>query len=305
MKRCTVIYNPKSGKGIKDKKLEQIEKILLNNNYKATFIKSEYPSHIKDIVEKLEYTDLLMSIGGDGTFNEVINGNLNRHSQLLVAHIPVGTTNDLGTMYGYKKSIVKNLKMVLKGEVKEMDLCSVGKDIFTYSFGIGQFTDISYNTSKKSKKRLGYMAYLINGVKELIELKHPLYNIKLQIDNKFYSETCSLILISNSNTIAGIKNFYKDIKLDDSEFEILVCNLTDRKRIIKSLASLTTKDVTSLYGFKTFKAKYLKIWFDNNGNKSWTLDGEEYKSRSKTYEIKIDKKIKVLIPKNNIKKLFV
>ncbi len=304
MKRCTVIFNPKSGKGISEKNLKKIKKILYDNNYEPTIIKSEYQGHIKQIIEKLEYTDLVISIGGDGTFNEIVSGNLKRHNELLISHLPVGTANDIGSMYGYKKTILTNLKMLLKGKIKNIDICSINGNVFTYSAGFGKFTDISYNTPRKLKKRLGYSAYLINALKELTVSKTKLYNLKIMIDNKVYNEKCSLILISNSNRIGGIKDFYKTVKLDDGEFEILICNLIDKRKILNSLVLLMTKDATSVPGFKVYKAKYMKIWFEDERKKTFTIDGEKYQDNRKDYEIKVLKKSKILIPKKNINKLF-
>ena len=35
--------------------------------------------------------DLVISGGGDGTFNEIVSGNLRREKQIPLSHIPVGT----------------------------------------------------------------------------------------------------------------------------------------------------------------------------------------------------------------------
>ena len=55
-----------------------------------------------------------MSFGGDGTFNEVMTGNFQRKEKLLLTHIPVGTTNDIGAMLGYSKNILDNVKKIIK-----------------------------------------------------------------------------------------------------------------------------------------------------------------------------------------------
>ena len=90
--------------------------------YSPTFIGTQYHGHAKEIVSHLGYVDLVISMGGDGTFNEVVYGNIQRKRRLILAHIPVGTTNDVGTMFGYGKDIEENLKLCLSGEVKEIDI---------------------------------------------------------------------------------------------------------------------------------------------------------------------------------------
>ena len=102
MKNCVVIYNPNSGHIFKSKYLKEYKNILIKHKYNPKFIGTEYAGHAKEIVSHLDnHIDLVISMGGDGTFNEVMTGNLQRNHPLILAHIPVGTTNDVGVMFGY------------------------------------------------------------------------------------------------------------------------------------------------------------------------------------------------------------
>ena len=114
MKECILIYNPNSGHKEVKKYLTEIENILNKKKYNVTIYKTEYKGHATEIVEHMPNVDLVMSFGGDGTFNEVVYGNIQRKRRLILAHIPVGTTNDVGTMFGYGKNIEENLKLCLK-----------------------------------------------------------------------------------------------------------------------------------------------------------------------------------------------
>ena len=108
MKKCVVIYNSHSG--IKKYDIENVEAdfnpILIKYGYTASYFKSKYKGSVTDIVQSLDNDiDLVISIGGDGTFNESMVGNFNREHKLVLAHLPTGTTNDVGKMYGYGKYI--------------------------------------------------------------------------------------------------------------------------------------------------------------------------------------------------------
>ena len=94
-------------------------------------------------------------MGGDGTFNEVMDGNLKRQNRLILSHIPVGTTNDVGVMFGYGKNIKQNLKYLLNGVVKGIDVCLINNKPFVYVAGFGKFMQISYDTPRELKKKLG------------------------------------------------------------------------------------------------------------------------------------------------------
>lgn len=303
MKNCTVIYNPNSGKGIKEKELLKFSKILNDYGYNSNIIKTEYKGHAKEIVKSLKDTDLVISIGGDGTFNESMTGNFERKKRLLISHIPVGTANDIGAMYGYGKKLVKNLKLLLNGTIKNIDICTINGKPFTYSAGYGKFINISYDTPRNLKRKYGYFAYLIEGLKDF---RGPtkLYDITYKVNEKTISGKFSFILVSNANRIAGVQNFYKDVKLDDNTFEVLLCDLTAKKDIAKSLYYLTTSDITKAPGFYFYKTDKLQIKFDSVQKKGWTLDGEEYLENTDTFDIKIVRNVQILLPKKNIKKLF-
>ena len=105
MKKCLIIYNPHSGKKQIKKYLPEIEQILNKKDYEVEIIATKYKGHATEILETAPNVDLVMSFGGDGTFNEVMAGNIKRKEQLLLTHIPVGTTNDIGAMLGYTKNI--------------------------------------------------------------------------------------------------------------------------------------------------------------------------------------------------------
>ena len=163
MKKCVVIYNPNSGKKNKSNFIDKFKQILNANNYNVDFICSKYQGNIVEIVSSLEDNiDLVISLGGDGTFNESMRGNFKRNKRLVLAHIPVGTTNDVGKMFGYGKNIINNLNLLMSGKVVNIDICTIDNEPFVYVAGFGKFMNIPYETSRSSKKKIGYLAYLVN-----------------------------------------------------------------------------------------------------------------------------------------------
>lgn len=303
MKSCVVIYNPNSGKGIYLKKIDKMKEVLLFYGYIGTFFKTEYKGHATKIVEEIDNADLVISIGGDGTFNEAMTGNLKRKKRLLLAHLPVGTTNDIGAMYGYSKNLIRNLRLLLTGKVKKIDICTINNKPFTYSAGFGKFVNISYDTPRELKKKYGYLAYLIEALKDF-NGPTKLYNMTYKVDDKIINGNFSFILISNANRIAGIENFYKDIKLDDNKFEILMCDSTAKKDIAKGLYYLKTSDITKAPGFYFYKTNKFSITI-NSDNVTWSLDGEKFNDKNNHFEIEIVKNVEIMLPKKNIRKLFI
>ena len=304
MKTCALICNKESSKGITKKELDKIIEVIKKYNYEPTLYITEKQEDAKNIVLNLESSDLVLSIGGDGTFNEVLSGNYLREKKLLLSHIPLGTTNDIGNMLGLGKNIIKNVENILNGEIKQIDIGLINNQPFMYVAGFGKFINVPYETSRKLKKTFGYLAYLINGCKEFFQ-KTKLYELEYNIDGKTYKGLYSLILISNANRIAGFNKIYKDVKLNDNKLEILFCNINKRKDLTKSIMIMMKSGITNVPGLYCHKADSVVIKFKDNPKLHWTIDGEKYKEEVKEYKISVDENINMLLPKKNLKELFI
>ena len=104
MKKCIIIMNPESGKVKSLSTKNEFYDVLRKHGYDAEIRYTKGPKDATRIVEELEDdVDLVISAGGDGTLNEVVTGNLRRNKKLVLANLPMGTTNDVANMYGYTK----------------------------------------------------------------------------------------------------------------------------------------------------------------------------------------------------------
>lgn len=304
MKTCILICNLESGKGIKENELQNIIKTIEKHNYEVTLKITEKSGDAKEYVKNIKSADLVLSIGGDGTFNEIISGNYQRKKRLLLSHIPVGTTNDIGNMLGLGKNIIKNIDNILNGEIKQVDIGLINKQPFMYVAGFGKFINVPYETSRNLKKKFGHFAYIINGIKEFFN-KTKLYELEYTIENTTYRGLYTLILISNANRIAGFNNIYKNVKLDDSKFEIMFCNITKKQTLVKSILIMLKSDITNVPGIYCHTTDNLTIKFKEAPKLNWTIDGERLDSDKKEFKIEIDKETYMLIPKKNINNLFI
>ncbi len=305
MKKCALIINPNSGKDLSEDYILDYQEILKKHDYETIVYFTARGKHATEIISNLDNNiDLVVSVGGDGTFNEVVTGNLKRKEPFLLAHIPLGTTNDIGAMFGYGSDVLENLKLALEGTVKNIDICTINKKPFVYVAGFGKFMNVPYETPRTLKSRYGHLAYVIEGLKNFI-VPTELYDLSYKIGDKVYNGQYSFMLISNANRIAGINNFYKDVKLDDDQFEVILCNLTKKADIVKSLYMIATSNITEAKGFEFYRLNELEIKFNEIPENAWCIDGERLDDETTTYKIEIVKDFSILMPKKNIKKLFV
>lgn len=307
MKNVLVISNPYSGKEVMNDNIEEMKKILLSNYYDPIFIKTEHRGHAIDIVQNIDGVDLIISDGGDGTLHEVVQGNLKREKPICIGHLPTGTTNDFGNSLGYEKDKLKALKQVLEGEEKYVDFFSINNIPFVYVVGAGQFLNIPYTTTKEKKNKYGHMAYLADGVKAWAKGTKK-YALKYEIDGKEVETEASIVLVANSKRTAGFNFFKEDIvKMDDGLFEFVITDASTRLELFNAASKLVVGGVTKIDRAKVIQTDNLKIKFYEPLLHNWCIDGEEFEEENKAreYEFKQCNKVKMLLPKKNLDKLFI
>lgn len=304
MKKCVIIMNPESGKKKKIKTYQDFYDILRKYGYDTEIIFTKAKGDAKNIIQALdEKTSLVISGGGDGTLNEIVSGNVLRRKKLTIAPLPMGSTNDVGNMYGLNKSVLENLEILLQGEAKNVDVCYIDKTPFIYVACLGDYIDMAYATPRNLKRRYGKIAYIMYGFKQLRN-KINRYNIKYKVDGEENEGTYSFIFISNSSRIAGQPDVYYDVKLDDNMFEVALADIKTKKDMLRILVLISTIDVKDVPGITYYQTNNFEIEFLTGPKTSWCIDGEEYKSTSKKFKFHVEQNMKMLVPKENITKLF-
>ncbi len=296
--------NPESGKKKKIKSYQDFYDILRKYGYDTEIIFTKAKGDAENIVQSLDRNvDLVISGGGDGTLNEIVTGNMKREKKLIIAPLPLGSTNDVGNMYGLDKSIFENLEIILQGKAKNVDICFINDTPFVYVACFGDYIDLAYATPRSLKKRYGKIAYILYGIKQLRN-KINSYDIKYRVDGVEYEGTYSFIFISNSSRIAGQPDVYYDVKLNDNMFEVALANIKTKKEMLKMLVLASTMDVKDIPNIRYFQTDHFEIDFLNAPKTSWCIDGEEYKATQMSYVFRVEQSMKMLVPKENIKKLF-
>ena len=300
-KTCLIIYNPRSGKGKVKEKIDIYKEILKDNNYEVDIVATKGVGYATEAVVTADYHDIVFSVGGDGTLNEVVRGNFMRNKKMTICPLPSGTCNDVATMLGYGSDPHKNMELVLDGEVHSMDIGTLNDTPFVYVVGMGKFMNIPYETKSSDKRRAGYLAYVKDGVKEALD-KLKRYKTEVEIDGNKMDGYYSLIMISNSDHVAGVRRFHKNVCLDDGELEVLLCKAQTKTKFIKNFLQLflgrNTDEIISL------KARDIKIRLIDKPSKKWCIDGEKYEYNGDTFHIKANKKMNILAPKASVDKLF-
>ena len=304
MKKCVIIMNKQSGKKKKITTYQGFYDILRNYGYETDIIFTKAKGDAEKIIQGLDKSvDLVLSAGGDGTLNEIVSGNLQREKPLTVAPLPMGSTNDVGNMYGLDRGIYENLEAILKGKAKKVDVCYINETPFVYVACLGDYIDMAYATPRSLKEKYGKIAYIIFGAKQILKKLHH-YDIRFKVDGKEYEGTYSFIFISNSSRIAGMPDIYYDVKLDDKMFEVALANPKNKGELVKLFALINTMDVKDIAEITYFQTNNFEIEFLDKPKTSWCIDGEEYIENTNTFRFKVEQNMKMRVPKTNMNRLF-
>ena len=304
MKKCVIIMNPESGKKKKITTYHEFYDILRKYGYETEILLTKKRGDAEKLIQGIDDSiDLVLSAGGDGTLNEVVTGNTKRTKPLTIAPLPMGSTNDVGNMYGLDKSVYENLESILKGKEKKVDVCYINNKPFIYVACLGDYIDLAYSTPRRLKKRYGKVAYILYGVRQIFN-KISNYKIRYKVDGKKYHGTYSFIFITNASRVAGQPDIYYDVKLDDNMFEVALAKVKNKTDMIKMLVLLSTMDLKDIPGITYYQTDNFELEFIDKPKKSWCLDGEELKSTTKKYVFRVEQNMKMRVPKENISKLF-
>jgi YegS/Rv2252/BmrU family lipid kinase len=299
-----MILNPQSGKKKKIKTYEEFYDIFRKYDYDAEIILTKSKGDAENIIQALpDDIDLVISAGGDGTLNEIVTGNMKRLKKLVIAPLPMGSTNDVGTMYGLTNSTYNNLEKLLQGTVKKIDICYINDKPFVYVACIGDYIDMAYATPRSLKEKYGSIAYLLYGIKKF-RTKVNTHHIKYKVNNQEYEGDYAYIFISNSSRIAGQPDVYYDVKLNDNMFEVALANVKNLRELSKLIVLISSVDVKTIPNVTYYRTNHFELEFPSSTEKSWCLDGEEYKTTDNKFIFDVEQSMKMLVPAESVQELF-
>ncbi len=299
VKKCTLIYNPMSGKQDFVNKADYVVKRLEKAGYvvdaRPTCCQSEAVELAREASHNM--VDLLVIAGGDGTFNECVNGLMKSHYRPTIGYIPAGTCCDIGNTLGLSKDVKIAVDTILTESSVKMDVVRSNDRYFCYVSGNGAYIDISYVTDSKLKRKIGYLAYLVKGAEELFTI--PKIRMRVKHDNGEFKGKFSLILLINSKRVAGINMIYKPT-LDDGEINVVLYRyLLPFNNIIYFVSFFLPFWSTPLV--KRFKTSRLKIM--TSSKSKWNVDGES--GGVGNQEIEVQKQaIRIIVPSKIQKRYF-
>ena len=249
-KQATIIYNPMSGRaGRRAESVARMISLLGERGIDAEARATTEPEDGTRLAREATGSgaDIIVSYGGDGTLNEVIQGMAGSHTALAVW--PGGTANvvarDLGVPFDVPglAGIIAACKTnrIALGRAKagsefrvqgsESERANVGREpgtrdpepgtdgrYFVMMAGIGLDASIARRVNQKLKRRTGEFAFWVSGIKHFFQWHGEPFRI--EVDGHCYESTFALI--GNGKGYGGGMMITPGARLEEPWFEIYI-----------------------------------------------------------------------------------
>ena len=274
-----VIFNKNAGGGKASEYVEEIKNLFVENNITVNIKFTEYVKHAIKIVRESDLTkyDTIITVGGDGTFYECLNGYFQNKNQSNInfAIIPIGTGNSLSKdVYDKEYNLKEHINIISKHKTKPFDIAkfkTIGNEMYyANTLGFGFVSDVVITANKF--KFLGKFAYTIGVLHRVLLLST--YNMKLTADNQTYNMNNILVSISNSKYTGGNYLMAPNANINDGKLDIIILNKLSRINLLKTFLKIFSGEHINSKFVKTLQAK--KIEIETSKPKTLSPDGELY-----------------------------
>ncbi len=194
-KKILFIVNPFAGHGSKSKIPGLIVDTIDKSKFDFDMVYTEHGGHAKILAKegRANHMDAVVSVGGDGTINEIASELL--YSDTALGIIPGGSGNGLSSHLGIGRNAKKALSILNRYQIKTIDTASVNDQCYVNMAGVGIDGLVAYKTKQSASR--GFKTYLKGALTEAIKYKNQTY--KVEIDGEVQEGKFLSINVANGS----------------------------------------------------------------------------------------------------------
>ena len=228
-----IVHNPVAGTSDPDTVRAVIEEHLAGRNYHIYETTGE--ENVRDIVEdaiKQGYR-MIWAAGGDGTVAAVANGLVGGDVPLGI--VPLGSGNIIAKELDIPLDVAAACDLLVGAHrTQRLDVLRVGKDYFVLAVSVGISALMITETAREQKRRLGQIAYLLNGMR--IILSKALWPFRVTVDGQPVVVRASEVIAANVGVI-GYKTIRwgNQVRPDDGKIDLCRVRMDSAARLFSVL----------------------------------------------------------------------
>jgi YegS/Rv2252/BmrU family lipid kinase len=293
MRQAMIIINPSSGKEEALEHVRNAEQVLSEQGYQVTIMETakELDATRYCITACKECYDLVVSIGGDGTLHETINGLTDQEHHPKLGVVPLGTANDFARALQIPLIPEQAIQTLASANVKTVDVGQINDRLFGNVVAVGSIAGSLSSVASEDKTKLGSLAYLKEGLKHLTSpTAHPLV---IHYDEQIWQGESPLFLAVLTNSVGGFENLIPDAAVDDG---LLHCFILQDLSIFNTITASVSLLLGNLKNHKDvvyFTAQNVRV--SSPESVRTNVDGEEGPTLPLTLDV-LPSHIQVIVP---------
>ena len=245
MSYARLIVNPAAGAGRTAKKWPHIKELLKKFGYHFEHDITEAPGHAIELAKAAvgKGYKLVVSVGGDGTINEIVNGlyATGGMKDVELGIIGTGTGSDYIRTIGVSRHYQESCHHLMNPVKKSVDLGMLeflgdgqsGMRIFTNFAGIGFDAEVVRATTKKFKNFGGKPAYLMGLLSTFATYKNR--EVKLILDGHKEDRKICTVMMSNGKYGGGSMMIAPEADPCDGLFDVMIIGDISKPNLLMSL----------------------------------------------------------------------
>lgn len=266
-KRAALIVNAQARRG--QVWFREAKKQLQNAGFTITgSYEVKDPVRLPQIVEHAVASGAKFVIvgGGDGTISTVVDYLARRN--IVLGILPLGTGNSFARTIGIPLSLDGAVNTILNGKVVDVDLGIANGDYFANIASIGFNARVVHSTPNGWKRRLGVLAYLLAGVRELF--RNDAFSCRLEIDGETREYRTQQIIIANG-AFYGVNRITPGASADDRVLRVCLVDSEKKWDIVRLWLGLLKGNPASK-SIRVFKTRKVVCYAEPN--QVVDIDGE-------------------------------
>lgn len=241
-----LIINPTAAYGKMRERWRAIEPVLREEKFAFDCVFTEYHRHAIELTRAALGAgyDLIVSVGGDGTLNEVVNGLFDEHGtpinpNVVVGVIPSGTGGDFfRTAQISRDPLVAARQLVRSTQTRLIDLGEmiferagrITRRFFANAAGVGFDAEVAQRVEERGKRIGGTIPYYT----ALLETIWTYCNkdAVLRFENTIVTGRYNDIIVCNGKFLGGGMQVSPHSQLDDGILEVITIGDMGRLEVV-------------------------------------------------------------------------
>jgi len=272
--RFVIVANPVSGRGRALAAAKALEAELLRRGAEVLLRETKDAGDATRFASEASDADTraLVSAGGDGTLNEVVNGRAGH--AWPVALLPAGTGNVLGRELDLPRDPAAVAAALLAGRTRRIDLGEANGRLFVALVSVGFDAAVTREIRRGRRGTASALSYVAPSLRTFRDYAFPALRVRTNGTAADPARRpCFGVVVAKTRNYAGWFRVARSVRPDDGALEAVAFSRGGRAALARYFASMALGRLSRASGVE-YHERVLDIAIDSDERVPWQADGD-------------------------------